>query len=297
MVTGKRGLRRALIACCALAITLSSCDQESNDNEPVGHSPTVAVPEGGTGTIEERGAAAAKDARYVQTFEQATITDEIPDGQQLPADRTIASKPTGPLHAAVRDMWSKIVLTDDSGNPRVYVVTVETRAGTFEITLKPEWAPNHVRNFIALATVGYYDGLCFDRVVHQSAVTADGEKHRVDLVKGGCPLGTGEGGFGHIGYFMKPEPPVHLKHEEGTVGFWRDAHPGSAGCRFYITLGPAPTIDGEFALIGKVTKGLEVVKDIASRPVQDLKTYPECERPIDPVGIKKITVTPGYNQR
>src|SRR5262249_38999146 len=153
------------------------------------------------------------------------------------------------------------------------------------------WAPNHVRNFIALSAAGYYEGLWFDRVVHQES-EGEGQKTRIDLIKGGCPLGTGEPGLGHIGYFLKPEPPAYLKHEEGTVGVWRDDHPGSACCRFYITLGPAPTLDGEFALIGKVTKGLEVVKDIATRPVQDAKSYPECERPINPVGIKKITISP-----
>src|SRR5262245_24971684 len=294
MATGKRQLRTAWVAAWAMGVALAGCGKGGDGgNTPV--SPTVTAHDK-SGT-QQTGTTVAPTSRYAQPFEQAAITDDIPDGQQLPPDRTIAGKPTGPLRAAVEQLWPKITLADGQGNPQQLVATVETQAGTFEIMLKPDWAPNHVRNFIALVSVGYYEGLCFDRIVHQEAETEDGQKVRVDLVKGGCPLGTGEAGFGHIGYFLKPEPPVHLKHEEGTVGAWPDARPGSAGCRFYITLGPAPTIDGEFALIGKVTRGLNVVKEIAASPVVDPKSYPEGERPVEPVGIKKITVAaPAYNQ-
>jgi len=231
-------------------------------------------------------------ARYHQSFEQAAITDTIPEGQHLPPDRTAAGKPTGLLRIAVEALWPQIALADAAGITKFFVATVETDAGGFEITLRPELAPNHVRNFIALAKAGYYDGLCFDRIVHQESMAEDGRKVQLDLVKAGCPLGSGDDGVGHIGYFLKPEfnPDVH--HEEGTVGFWHDDDPTSAGCHFYITLGPAPALDGEFTIIGKVTRGLDVIKKIAASPVQLADVYPEREKPAAPTLIRRVTIAP-----
>jgi peptidyl-prolyl cis-trans isomerase B (cyclophilin B) len=229
-------------------------------------------------------------ARYHESFDQAAITDAIPEGQHLPPDRTAAGKPTGPLRVAVEALWSQIALADAAGKTKSFVAMVETDAGAFEITLRPDLAPNHVRNFIALAKAGYYEGLCFDRIVHQESMTEDGHKVQLDLVKAGCPLGSGDDGVGHIGYFLKPEFSPGVHHEEGTVGFWHDDDPTSAGCHFYITLGPAPALDGEFTIIGRVMRGLDVVKKIAASPVQLADVYPEREKPAAPTHIRRVTI-------
>ncbi len=92
---------------------------------------------------------------------------------------------------------------------------METEVGTVEITLRPDLAPNHVRNFIALSMLGYYDGLVFERTVH--AKPADHPEQEVDVLEGGCPLGTGDIGIGSLGYWLKPEYSQE-KHDVGTVG-------------------------------------------------------------------------------
>jgi peptidylprolyl isomerase len=104
-------------------------------------------------------------------------------------------------------------------------------------------------------------------------------------------VGTGERGRGHIGYFIRPEFSETVKHEVGTVGFWHDEDPGTAGCRLYITLNPAPALDGEFTIIGKVTRGLDIVSSIANRPVINTENYPEKEIPRNPIKIQQVTFT------
>ncbi len=142
-----------------------------------------------------------------------------------------------------------------------------------------------------MAKIGYYDGLRFDRLVHQ---LSDDKTERFDMVIAGCPLGTGEDGYGHLGYAMKSETSPGLKHEEGTVGFWcevadKNAHGGC--CRFYIALGPAASLDAYSSIVGKVIKGLEVVKRIAAKPVKGM-TELESERPLRPIVMKKSPFAP-----
>ena len=229
------------------------------------------------------------DPKYSVPFALA-VTDEVGAESLIPPDRTIAGKPSATFRAAVERLWPSIRLTDNSGKPLAPTAVLETDEGVFEITLNPETAPNHVRNFIALVQSGYYDGLRFDSLVHQEAVSADGTKHRIDLVRAGCPTGTGDPGVGHIGYFLKPEFNENLKNVEGTVGFTRDGDPNTAGVRFYICLGPAPVLDGHFTVIGKVTKGLETVQRIAGGKTLPVENDPTGEMPEKPVVIKKAEI-------
>jgi peptidyl-prolyl cis-trans isomerase B (cyclophilin B) len=214
-----------------------------------------------------------------QPFDQAATT-AAPDESLPPADRTLAGKPTAPLQLAVRKVWDAIQLPDRPDEPVRVVLT--TDLGEVEITLFPDVAPNHVRNFLALAKVGFYDGLVFERVVRQEFVAAGGEKTRIEFVTAGTPDGVGLPGTGHLGYFLKPEFS-DVTHTEGTVGFWRDDADASAGTRFYITLGPSPLMDGKYTVVGQVSRGLDVVRAIADRPL----AAPEFERPESPVVIRK----------
>jgi cyclophilin family peptidyl-prolyl cis-trans isomerase len=230
-------------------------------------------------------------AGFSVAFEKAAILDEIPEDQQPPVDRTISGKSTAVIRASVEKVWSAIPLVDASGKAIEYRVIVTTSRGEFEIQLDSKMAPNHVRNLIALANVGYYDGLRFDRTVHQES-ELDGKKVALDLLRVGCPQGTGDAGTGHLGYFLKPEIFEGAKHATGTVGFWRETNPDTACCQIYITLGDAPSLDGEFTIVGKVTRGLDLLQAVAKDPVKDSVNYPDRERPVRPVSIEKVRVLP-----
>src|SRR5262245_65602513 len=84
--------------------------------------------------------------------------------------------------------------------------------------MRPEIAPNHVRNFIALASQQYYDGLRFDRIVKQQYEGENGQTGKLVLLEAGAPIETAEPERSHLGYWLKPEFNQDVKHEEGTVG-------------------------------------------------------------------------------
>lgn len=225
--------------------------------------------------------------RFEQSFEKACARTGG-DDQLPPGDRTIAGKSTATLRQAIEKEWSSIRLVDSAGAHLPWTVQLETEQGTIEIMLRPALAPNHVRNLIALCKVGYYDGLRFDRIVRQEATEPDGTVSRIELVRFGCPLGTGDPGVGHLGYHLRSEFS-DAKHEVGTVGFERDSDPSSAGVRLYIALKPAPIRDSNYTIVGTVIKGMDVVEKIAAGRLVPPDADPSRELPERPVTIRKAT--------
>jgi cyclophilin family peptidyl-prolyl cis-trans isomerase len=225
------------------------------------------------------------DPRFLQPFADATRSNPPSDWQ--PPDLTLTGKSVGKLYTEVTQKWDEVRLTLPSGKPISYSATLETELGPIEIALRPDLAPNHVRNFVALALVGYYDGLVFERTVH--ARSEDQPEQEVEILEGGCPLGTGDSGMGSIGYWLKPEFSKE-PHEIGTVGACHGEENDTAACRFYITLSKAPWLDGNCTVFGKVTQGLETARKIFSLPVRNDPEYPELDRPEKPVVIQKVTI-------
>ena len=223
--------------------------------------------------------------RLQQPFAEATIADQ-PD-QYLP-EATMTGKSVGKLYEQVLQQWDKVRFVNAQGQKLHYTAMVETDLGEIEIELQPELAPNHVRNFVALAQCGYYDGLVFERTIAEQV--ANDPASRVELIEGGCPTGTGNVGFGSIGYWLRPEFTEGVKHEEGAVGACLGEDPLTAACRFYVTLSKAPVMDGERTIFGKVSRGLDVVRRIATQPVINSADFPLGDRPDKPVVMKKVTI-------
>ncbi len=228
-------------------------------------------------------------ARFQQSFEEATRDDRPEECDSLPK-QTLAGKSVGVLYEDVRMKWDDVKLVSKSGHVLVYPVTIETDIGDIDLELHPEWAPNHVRSFLALVRVGYYQGLSFDRRIEQESSTPS-EIPNLQMVEAGCPLGLGLQQMGSIGYWLKAEFNEDIHHEEGTIGAWHGADPDTAACRFYICLSKAPTMDGRFTAFAKVTKGIGVAKAIFNRPyrISDDDEY-GCHRFDAPPLIRKVTV-------
>lgn len=126
--------------------------------------------------------------------------------------------------------------------------TIETNKGTIKFELFESEAPISTQNFIQLAEKGFYDGLSFHRYVAGF------------VIQGGCPQGTGTGGSGQN---IRLEVTPNLKHgEAGAVAMARSQHPDSASSQFYITLAPAPFLDMQYAVFGRVTEGLDVALNL-----------------------------------
>jgi cyclophilin family peptidyl-prolyl cis-trans isomerase len=254
------------------------------------HEPPAVQPETpaiGTASDQTAADAAPVDLRLHQSFAQATLADP-PNNWQRPPDVTLTHKSVGKLYTEVVRIWDDIRFASPAGKRLAYRATLDTELGQIDIGLRPDLAPNHVRSFLALARVGYYDGLVFERTIHE---TVEGRpSDRIEVIEAGCPMGTGEAGYGSIGYWLKPEISPQATHEEGVVGACHGEEADTAACKFYINLCKAPFMDGSYTVFGKVTKGLDVARKILSLPVRNDPEFPEGDRPVKPVVINKVTI-------
>ncbi len=155
------------------------------------------------------------------------------------------------------------------------IVTFEMKDGdVFYVELYPEIAPNTVNNFISLVKKGFYNGLCFHRVI-------DGF-----MIQGGDPKGNGTGGPGYTirGEFSKNGFKNELKHKRGVISMARSMMPNSAGSQFFIMHADAPHLDGQYAAFGQVIDGMDVIDRIAKENVD------YNDRPLRDQVIKSVTV-------
>jgi cyclophilin family peptidyl-prolyl cis-trans isomerase len=265
-----------------LGIGLLGCGQDQPSSEQQAETPKQAAT---TASSPSAAAPTPPDPRFLQTFAEATRANPPSDWQ--PPDLTLTGRSVGKLYTEVVQKWDEVRLVSPAGKPIAYSATLETELGPIEIAFRPDLAPNHVRNFVTLALAGYYDGLVFERTVH--ARSQEQPEQEVEILEGGCPLGTGDSGMGSIGYWLKPEFSKE-PHEVGTVGACHGEDNDTAACRFYITLSKAPWLDGNFTVFGKVTQGLEAARKIFSLPVRNDPEYPELDRPEKPVVIRKVTI-------
>lgn len=159
-----------------------------------------------------------------------------------------------------------------SNNP---IVTFEMKDGDlFYVELYPEIAPNTVNNFISLVKKGFYDGLCFHRVISGF------------MIQGGDPKGNGTGGPGYSirGEFSRNGFPNNLKHTRGVISMDRSMMPNSAGSQFFIMHATSPHLDGQYAAFGSVISGIEVIDKIAGVNVD------YNDKPLRDQVIKRVTV-------
>ena len=141
-----------------------------------------------------------------------------------------------------------------------YRVTIETARGSIELELAPQYAPNTVNNFVFLAREGFYDGVCFHRVIADF------------MIQGGDPAGTGRGGPGYkFGDEFAGNP---LKHEAHVISM-ANAGPNTNGSQFFITHSPQPHLNGKHTVFGKVVKGQKVVDAIRANDVMTKVTVTE----------------------
>ena len=159
------------------------------------------------------------------------------------------------------------------GNHPTCVMKLEN-GGEIKGELYPEYAPQSVGNFAALANSGFYDGLTFHRVIPGF------------MIQGGCPKGTGTGGPGYSikGEFRQNGVENPLKHTYGVLSMARAMHPDSAGSQFFIMTSDSPHLDGAYAAFGKVLSGMEYADQIVSVPRDRM------DKPLEPQRIASVRV-------
>jgi peptidyl-prolyl cis-trans isomerase B (cyclophilin B) len=151
--------------------------------------------------------------------------------------------------------------------------TVETSCGSFQIALDVARAPKTSSSFAYLARKGVYDETLFHRIVPGF------------VVQGGDPSGTGTGG---PGYSIDEPPPQNLSYTQGIVAMAKSPAepPGWSGSQFFVVTEPDAGLTPDYALLGRVTSGFDVVQRI-----EQLGT--PSGRPSAPVVIRRITIRVG----
>jgi len=144
----------------------------------------------------------------------------------------------------------------DGPGPNLVIEVAGSTTGTITIDMAADAAPNHVAQITALAKEGAYDGVVFHRVIDGfMAQTGDVEFGR----QGGDLSTAGMGGS------TKPDLAAEfssLSFDRGVVGMARSMDPNSANSQFFIMFAPAPHLDGQYTVVGRVISGMEVVDAI-----------------------------------
>ena len=130
-------------------------------------------------------------------------------------------------------------------------------SGKIEITLLPDLAPLHVERIKTLVNLGAYDGVVFHRVIEGfMAQTGDVKFGKTQAFN---PELVGRGGS------ALPDLPSEfsdIAFVAGTVGMARSNNPDSANSQFFIMFQPAPHLDNNYTVFGKVSSGMEVLSKI-----------------------------------
>jgi peptidylprolyl isomerase len=148
-----------------------------------------------------------------------------------------------PPEVQVKSYTAKPEMTIDPA--KTYLAHVYLEKGHIIMNLLPDIAPEHVNSFVFLAKDNYFDGQVFHRVV---------KSPEPFVAQTGDPTGTGTGGPG----YSLPLEASQTPFDRGAVGAARSQAPDSAGSQWFITLGAAPHLNGQYTVFGQVVAGMEV---------------------------------------
>jgi peptidyl-prolyl cis-trans isomerase B (cyclophilin B) len=154
---------------------------------------------------------------------------------------------------------------------KTWTATVKTNCGTFAFQLDVKEAPNASASIAYLASKKFYDGTVFHRIVPGF------------VIQGGDPTGGGSGG---PGYSTVDKPPSSASYKKGVVAMAKTGSEpaGTAGSQFFVVTGADAGLPPDYAIAGKVTKGLDVVERIG-------KLGDQSEQPTTTVEIESLRVT------
>jgi peptidyl-prolyl cis-trans isomerase B (cyclophilin B) len=155
-----------------------------------------------------------------------------------------------------------------------YDVVLKTSCGDITIRLDQKASPKTAASFAGLAKAGFFDDTVFHRIVPGF------------VIQGGDPTATGTGG---PGYSTRDVPPAGTTYKKGTVAMAKTQTepPGTAGSQFYVVTAADAGLPPEYALLGKVVKGQDVVDAIGE--LGDPASG-EAGTPVQPVVIERATV-------
>lgn len=203
-------------------------------------------------------------------------TADIPSGDASTQASSSADEPTPPASApGCKQIAQAPKPKPDGGakkpaqpldDSKTWTLEFQTSCGNFTVTLDLKSAPKASASMVSLANAGFFKATIFHRI-------APGF-----VIQGGDPTGSGMGG---PGYSTVDKPPANAKYTKGVVAMAKTgAEPaGTAGSQFYVVTGADAGLPPDYAIIGKVTKGADVVDRIGQlggsdeQPTQVVELY------------------------
>jgi peptidyl-prolyl cis-trans isomerase B (cyclophilin B) len=179
------------------------------------------------------------------------------DDSQPAKKQQAASPPAAEQKAGCKDV-AQPQPRDDGGQKKpqkpldpgkTYEVDLTTSCGAFTIRLDQKTSPKAAASFAALARKGFFDDTIFHRIVPEF------------VIQGGDPTASGTGG---PGYSTRDGVPADAAYDPGVVAMAKAGNepPGTAGSQFFVVTGASTGLTPDYALLGKVTKGMDVVQAI-----------------------------------
>jgi cyclophilin family peptidyl-prolyl cis-trans isomerase len=211
---------------------------------------------------------------FARVAEGLNVAQKI---SQVEADNSVAKQRVVMTKVTIRDKAApgpEPFTTESSEELSKYRAVLETSMGNITLQFSPDKAPNHVRNFLRLASVGFYDGTAFHRVV------------KGFVIQGGfLPTRSEPLDITQDRYVRKMAPEFNdIQHDRGTVSLAHGDDPASGDTSFFIVLARTPALDGKYSAFGKVVEGMDVVEKIEQVAVNG-------ETPTMRVVLKKVTVS------
>ena len=207
----------------------------------------------------------AEGLNVAQKISQAEADATIPRERIVVRTVTIREKPAPAPEPFV---------TETAEELSHYRAVLETSLGSITFQFFPDKAPNHVRSFLRLASVGFFDGTAFHRLVKGFVVQGGflaTRKEPLDITQ--------------EKYVRKLQPEFNdTLHDKGIVSMARGDDPASADTSFFIVTARATSLDGKYTAFGRVVEGIEVVEKLEAVPV-------DGETPVGRVEVKKVTLT------
>ena len=210
-------------------------------------------------------------ARVAEGLNVAAKVSQVPAENTVPNERVVIRKVTiRDKPAAAPEPFS----TETTEELSKYRAVLETSMGNVTFQFFPDKAPNHVRNFLRLASVGFYDGTAFHRVV------------KGFVIQGGfLPTRTEPLDISQDRYIRKMTPEFNdIQHDKGIVSLAHGDDPASGDTSFFVVLARTPVLDGKYTAFAKVVEGIDVVEKIEQVPVNG-------ETPVNRVELKKVTIS------
>jgi peptidyl-prolyl cis-trans isomerase B (cyclophilin B) len=153
-------------------------------------------------------------------------------------------------------------------------IEVKTSKGDFTFELATKTSPCTTASFAGLVKSGFFDGLTFHRIVPGF------------VIQGGDPEGNGMGG---PGYSTVDAPPKNTKYEKGLVAMAKtQTEPaGTSGSQFFVVTADGVQLPPDYAVLGRVTEGMDVVEQIAKLG----NAADPSGKPTEKVEIEKMELT------